>query len=73
MMHNVVRHNIHPAPARQPTNAYQGALSTMLPQQEPAILSAREESEAQGYTIYPASFTGDFCPNGETMTLNGTI
>lgn len=45
----------------------------MLPQQEPAILSAREESEAQGYTIYPASFTGDFCPNGETMTLNGTI
>ena len=45
----------------------------MLPQQEPAILSAREEFEAQGYTMYPASFTGDFGPNGETMTLNGTI
>ena len=45
----------------------------MLPKQGPAILSAREEFEAQGYKIVPASFTGDFGPNGETMTLNGTI
>lgn len=64
---------IAPTHARQPTNTYQGALSTTLPQQEPAILSAQEEFEAQGFEIYPASFTGDFGPNGETMTLNGTI
>lgn len=28
---------------------------------------------AEGYEIYPATFTGDFGPNGEAMTFSGTI
>ncbi len=28
---------------------------------------------AQGYEIFPATFTGDFGPDGETLSFNGTI
>ncbi|SPO01665.1 uncharacterized protein DNG_04338 [Cephalotrichum gorgonifer] len=51
----------------------QGILASVIPDVEHHEISAHEELEAEGFTIFEPSFTGDFGPNGVTMTLNGTI
>ncbi|SPN97604.1 uncharacterized protein DNG_01116 [Cephalotrichum gorgonifer] len=51
----------------------QGTLAGAISNPEPRELSVAEELEAEGFTIHQAQFTGDFGPNGESMTLNGTI
>lgn len=49
------------------------AIATDDPITPAATSSAANDFAAQGYTVVPATFTGEFGPNGETMTLNGTI